>query len=123
MREFMDVAKAVADENRVRALMILKDRELCVCQIIELLGLAPSTVSKHMSILRQARLVDGRKEGRWIHYRRAHAAGNPYVAGAFAWLDRCLEDSTTIRDDSKRLEAILKLDPEDICKRQARFGR
>jgi len=80
MREFMDVTKALADGNRVRALMSLKDRELCVCQIIELLGLAPSTVSKHMAILRQARLVDGRKEGRWIHYRRADPPEIPYVA-------------------------------------------
>ena len=122
MREFMDAAKALADENRVRALMILKDRELCVCQIIELLGLAPSTVSKHMSILRQARLVDGRKEGRWIHYRRADTAGNPYAADTFAWLDRSLGDSTKIRADRKKLKAILKLNPEEICKRQARCG-
>ena len=46
-------------------------RELCVCQIVELLGLAPSTVSKHLAILKQARLVDSRKEGRWMFYRLA----------------------------------------------------
>ena len=122
MREFMDVTKALADGNRVRALMSLKDRELCVCQIIELLGLAPSTVSKHMAILRQARLVDGRKEGRWIHYRRADPPEIPYVADTFDWLDRCLGNSKTIRDDRKKLKAILKLDPEEICKLQARCG-
>ena len=120
MREFMDVTKALADVNRVRALMILKDRELCVCQIIELLGLAPSTVSKHMSILRQARLVDGRKEGRWIHYRRADTASSPYVADTLAWLDQCLTDNATVRADRKKLEAILKVGPEEICKRQAK---
>ena len=120
MREFMDIAKALADENRVRALMSLKDRELCVCQIIELLELAPSTVSKHMSILRQARLVEGRKEGRWIHYRRADTADSPYLADTLAWLDRCLEDDPTICADRKKLKAILKVAPEDICKRQAR---
>jgi DNA-binding transcriptional ArsR family regulator len=43
--------------------------ELCVCQIIELLGLVPSTVSKHMSILKQAGLVENRKEARWMYYR------------------------------------------------------
>ena len=120
MREFMDVTKALADVNRVRALMILKGRELCVCQIIELLGLAPSTVSKHMSILRQARLVDGRKEGRWIHYRRADTASSPYVADTLAWLDQCLTDNATVRADRKKLEAILKVGPEEICKRQAK---
>ena len=45
--------------------------ELCACQITELFGLAPSTMSKHLSILYQAGLVDSRKEGRWIYFRVA----------------------------------------------------
>jgi DNA-binding transcriptional ArsR family regulator len=48
---------------------MLTSGELCVCQVTEVLQLAPSTVSKHMSILRQAGLVEARKEGRWIYYR------------------------------------------------------
>ena len=60
MRDVVTIAKALSDENRVLILTILEGRELCVCQVIELLGLAPSTVSKHLSILKQARLVDGR---------------------------------------------------------------
>ena len=71
MREFIDINKALSDESRVRALLALRDQELCVCQLIELLGLAPSTVSKHMTILKQAGLVEGRKDGRWIYYRLA----------------------------------------------------
>ena len=120
MRDFMDVAKALADENRVRTLMILKDRELCVCQIIEVLGLAPSTVSKHMSILRQARLVEARKEGRWIHYRRADAASGPYQTGTLAWLDGCIETNEAVKADQKNLKTILKVDPEELCKRQGK---
>lgn len=58
MRDLMAVLKALADENRVRVLLAVQGRELCVCQIVELLGRAPSTVSKHLSILHQARLVD-----------------------------------------------------------------
>jgi len=54
MRDFMRIAKALSDENRVRTLMFLAEGELCVCQIIEMLCLAPSTVSKHMNILYQA---------------------------------------------------------------------
>ena len=66
MREFMAVAKALADDNRTRALMCLRAGELCVCRIIALLELAPSTVSKHLDILRRAGLVESHKEGRWI---------------------------------------------------------
>ena len=71
MRDLMAVIKALADENRVQILMALRPKELCVCQIVELLGLAPSTVSKHIAILKQARLVCSRKEGRWMFYRLA----------------------------------------------------
>ena len=76
----MAITKALADEQRVRVLLALERGELCVCQIVELMGLATSTISKHMSILKQARLVDSRKQGRWIYYRRAddgRAPGDP----------------------------------------------
>ena len=69
MRELLAAMKALADENRLRVVRALKGRELCLCQIVELLGLATSTVSRHMSILHQARLVESRKEGRWTYFR------------------------------------------------------
>lgn len=119
MREFMDVSKALADENRVRVMMVLQDQELCVCQLIEVLGLAPSTVSKHMSILRQARLVVARKAGRWIHYRRNDSDADEHIAEALAWLDESLQGDTQVMADRKRLNSILKLDPEVLCCQQA----
>ena len=86
----MAVAKALADENRVRVLLTLCGRELCVCQIIEMLGLAPSTVSKHMAILKQARLVESRKEGRWMFYRLAGEDAPTEAREATALVSRLL---------------------------------
>lgn len=120
LRELLDITKALADRNRLRAVVALGGGELCVCQIIELLGLAPSTVSKHMSILRQARLVDTRKDGRWVHYRLAGSGAPAAVKDALRWLHRHLADDPEIARDAERLEAILKLDPEVLCKRQGR---
>jgi ArsR family transcriptional regulator len=118
MRDILDITKALADRNRLRALLALSDRELCVCQIIEMLGLAPSTVSKHMHILRQAHLVEARKGGRWVHYRLAgRDAGRP-VKEAIKWTLRSLAEAPEIRKDAKKLEAILKMDPERLCKKQ-----
>ena len=54
MRELLTLMKALADENRLRIITALNGRELCLCQIVELLGLATSTVSRHASILQQA---------------------------------------------------------------------
>jgi predicted transcriptional regulator len=53
MRDLMKITKALADENRIRVLLALREGELCACQITELFGLAPSTMSKHLSILYQ----------------------------------------------------------------------
>jgi len=69
MKEILKAAKALGDRNRLLALKALEGRELCVCQLIKLLRLAPSTVSKHMSILADAQLVLGRKQGKWMYYR------------------------------------------------------
>ena len=51
MKEVLAITKALADENRLRVVLFLRGGEMCVCQIVEMLGLAPSTVSKHLDIL------------------------------------------------------------------------
>lgn len=123
MRDFIAVVKALADENRVRALLALRERELCVCQIIELLGLAASTVSKHMAILKQARLVDGRKRGRWTYYRLADDDVPVETSEALAWVTRSLCTDRAIRKDDQRLKQILKIEPEELCKRKSSLKR
>ena len=122
MFEFLNITKALAEENRVRILLALQDHELCVCQIIELLELAPSTVSKHMSVLRQARLVDGRKDGRWMYYRLADESAPAEVNEAIAWVKKSLAGNERIHEDSKRLKEILKIGREVLCSRQTRSG-
>ena len=112
MRELMAVTKALGDRNRVRACMMLRGGERCVCQIIELLSLAPSTVSKHLAILEQARLVEKRKLGRWIYYRRAGRSAPRPVRNALRWLDASLAEDEQVMEDRKQLERILKIDPE-----------
>ena len=117
MRQFLSITAALADSNRVRALMALRHGELCVCQIVELLQLAPSTVSKHMSILRDAGLVEGRKEARWMYYVRCEPGDSP-AGQAVAWLQSTLEADVRIKADDKQLRGILKLSKEDLCRRQ-----
>ena len=118
MHDFVTIVKALADENRLRALMALYGRELCVCQIIELLGLAPSTVSKHMSILRQARLVTARKEGRWMYYRLTGDSASSAVREALAWVQSSLNGDSEIKRDLRNLRNIMKVKPEILCKQQ-----
>jgi len=110
MRDLMNVTKALADENRVRILMFLHHGgELCACEIIGLLGLAGSTVSKHLSILHQAGLVEARKQGRWHYFRLAEKNAPAAVSGALKWLASSLARNETIQSDQRKLEKVLKL--------------
>ena len=120
MFAFMMITKALSDENRVRVLLALDGRELCVCQIIELLGLAPSTVSKHMSILANARLVEGRQQGRWRYYRLVGDGASSEVREAIEWTIKTLLKTPRIQQDAERLNEILRLDPEVLCKVHSR---
>ena len=122
MRHLVRTTKALADESRIRILGALQGRELCVCQLIELLGLAPSTVSKHLSILRNARLIDSRKQSRWMFYRLAGKDAPELITAALAWIFRSIAGSSTFDQDNQRIEEILKIDPEILCSRQSRSG-
>jgi ArsR family transcriptional regulator len=117
MREVLAITSALSDENRVRTVLALTRGRLCVCQIAELLQLAPSTVSKHLSILKQAGLVDAQKTGRWIFYFLPEQPDDS-VRQNLDWLKSTLARDAKVTSDVKRLKEILKEDPEDICRRQ-----
>lgn len=118
MRAFMNIAKALADENRVRALLALRKGELCVCQLTELCGLAPSTVSKHLSVLSQAGLVESRKDGRWIYYRLPGKGAPIEVREAIDWVAKALVRDSRIVEDNQALKRILRQDPAELCRKQ-----
>jgi len=117
MREVLAITNALADESRVRVVLALMRGRLCVCQIAELLQLAPSTVSKHLSILRYGGLVEARKQGRWIYYSIPDQPDTS-VRQSLDWIQGALEKDSGILGDKERLRLILKEDPEDICRRQ-----
>jgi ArsR family transcriptional regulator len=114
MRQFMNITKALSDENRVRILLFLKESELCLCQIIEMLQLSAATVSKHMSILSMAGLVDVRKEGRW-HFYRLSEEPTAEVAAAIEFLSKALANSRPIKADKAKVKKVIKMDKEELC--------
>ena len=120
MRDFMALTKALADENRVRVLLALQGGELCVCQITELFGLAASTISKHLSVLYQAGLVDSRKDGRWMYYSLPAKGALGPTREAIRWVAKSLADDSRTVEDAARLKKILAMDPVELCKRQCR---
>jgi ArsR family transcriptional regulator, arsenate/arsenite/antimonite-responsive transcriptional repressor len=119
MGDFVAITKALSDPHRVRALCALRKGELCVCQIIELLKLAPSTISKHMSILKQAGLVDSRKDSRWVYYRLAEDRGREQDIGKVIDLSiSLLEQDEQILVDEAKMTEIASEGLDTLCKRQ-----
>ena len=112
---FLSMTKALSDRTRVRALMALRDGELCLCQLVCLLLLAPSTLSKHMNILTEAGLVQREKKGRWQYFRLpgkdAPADVQHAIHGALAALDNDEE----IQRDRGKVETLLKADLEKLA--------
>jgi ArsR family transcriptional regulator, arsenate/arsenite/antimonite-responsive transcriptional repressor len=112
MREVLSIAKALSDESRLRALIAVKDGELCVCQIIEVLGLSPATVSKPMSILEQAGLVLRRRRGKWRYYRLADGTASRAARSALAWVIEDLRDDPRLGEDARKIRKVRRQDLE-----------
>lgn len=116
MKDVLSVTKALSDGNRLRTLMALREMaELCVCQVTEMLGVAPATVSRHMSVLQNAGLVESRKNGRWVYYRLTEAAKRKPLVTVMDWLAGSLDRSAEIRADRKYLRKIARCGAAQYC--------
>ena len=67
--DVLPLLQAFAESYRIQVIELLRDRELCACDIANHLGISASKLSFHLKILREAGLIQGRQEGRWIYYR------------------------------------------------------
>ncbi len=86
LRVLADLLKSLADETRLAILSMLQDGEMCVCEIMEFLPVSQPAVSHHLRILRQAGLINDRRQGKWIFYSLDPEA----LESATALLDRML---------------------------------
>ena len=115
MRDYLLVTKALADESRVRILKLLEDGGLCVCQIMAVIGLSQSTISKHLAILKTAGLVEDRKDGIWVYYHicmdRISDFNQPLLKLINGWMN---EDKKIVKD-RKKLKAVKQIDIKKLC--------
>lgn len=114
----LNIMKALNDRNRLRTFMVLNKGELCVCQIVELLRLAPSTVSKHLAVLYQSGLLRSHKKGRWVYYHISEDVLENY-GDIINPIINTLNNDPVYRDDLSHLEKILMIDPEKLCRMQS----
>ncbi|WP_338667812.1 ArsR/SmtB family transcription factor [Pseudodesulfovibrio methanolicus] len=106
--------KGLSDPTRLRVIRLLDHGELCVCDLMAGLDLPQSTVSRHMSFLRNAGWVDGRRKGKWVYYTLAEPA-DAIQSEVLEILRRRLPDVDQARLDHERLMTHLANKTEETC--------
>ncbi len=112
MRDPSKPFKALADSNRLRILNLLNKRPLCVCEITSVLGLAVSTVSKHLSILRDAGFIEDHKDGKWVDYSLSADADAPLIQDLLVSMRRSIFKEALFAADRKN---ALNADRQVLC--------
>jgi ArsR family transcriptional regulator len=93
-----EVFRALADGTRLRLLHLMSGREICVCYLVEVLGVPQPKISRHLAYLRRAGLVLPRREGKWMHYKLSVPAERHAAAILSTTLDSLKRDPQMQRD-------------------------
>jgi ArsR family transcriptional regulator len=105
---------ALADQTRLRLLNLMRDGEVCVCFFAETLGTNNPKISRHLSYLKRADLVTGRRDGKWMHYR-INVPTDPQAKAVFDATMKMLRSDPEMDRDRKRLS--------DFCCSPVTIGR
>lgn len=104
LKESQKIFSALADETRLRIISLLSEGELCVCDLMKVLKVPQSKISRHLGYLRRSGLVQSRKEGLWMHYRLSPPAAKLHDALLKA-VCGCRCDFKELGKDLKTLKA------------------
>jgi len=96
------------DENRLRILLMLKHRSLCVCEIHEVLHSALSTISAHLKLMKNLGLIQDEKDGRWVIYSLSH---NAFLFELLHRLEKELQSDSTVQSD----RAVISTITREVC--------
>lgn len=105
MEKLVNIFKALGDKNRMRIVKMLQQKPLCVCEITAILQLAPSTVSKHLSILKNTEIIGCVKDGKWVEYHLRPNRKNVFLSGILPLITYWINDDEQIKSDLQKLEA------------------
>jgi ArsR family transcriptional regulator len=115
MKYIAQLFKSLSDPTRIRIVWLLQaGGELCVCDLMEVLSLPQSTVSRHLANLRNAGLVDDRRKGIWMYYRLPEAMDNPGLE-ILGVLLSAVGNTAQADSDRQRLAKYLTTKNTDAC--------
>ena len=96
---------ALADRTRLRLINLMGSDELCVCFFVEVLQTNQPKISRHLAYLRNAGLVEARREGKWMHYKVVEPP-EPHAARVFSEVRAWLAEDPEMRKDRERLVRV-----------------
>ncbi|HLP18582.1 MAG TPA: metalloregulator ArsR/SmtB family transcription factor [Bacteroidota bacterium] len=106
MNESTAIFKALSDHSRLRILKMLQLRPLCVCEITDVLELAASTVSQHLSILKKEGFILEERDGKWINYYINLRPSDKRISAIMGSLDFWIGDNETVERDIARVKTV-----------------
>ncbi len=106
LNQYEKIFKALSDKSRLRILKMLIVKPLCVCEITEILKLATSTVSNHLSILTDIGFIVGEKDGKWINYKINPHPKDNVVSSALLFVQLQIEEDEIIKSDRKLIKSV-----------------
>ena len=72
LEDYSSILKSIADPTRLKIIYLLKNGELCVCEILDAFDKSQSTISHHLNMMKKEGIINGRKQGKWIYYKLAN---------------------------------------------------
>lgn len=106
MEDTTNIFKALSDKNRLRILKMLQSKPLCVCEITDVLQLAASTVSQHLSLLKKEGFIFEERDGKWVNYVLNHRPDDRRISAIITSLDFWIGDHDLIEDDKKKVKVV-----------------
>ena len=114
IEEKTKIFKSLSDPNRLRILKVLQTKSLCVCEITDILQLATSTVSKHLSILKAVGFIIEEKDGKWVNYSINPRPSDPRISSILSTLDFWISDENAIITDKVKVQKVNRI---ELCSR------
>jgi len=108
MSDTVRVFKALSDGTRLRILDILLERECCVCEVMQVLGISQPSASRHLSILHDAGILKAKKQGIWMYYAVDHEGMPAYAQEIIKGVRLAMADAPEAREDRKKLQKTVK---------------
>ncbi len=114
LKEMEKIIKALADKNRLRIIYLLNGkRDICVCEITDIIGLSQPTISSHLRLLENAGLVESNKDGLWVNYN-INSQAEFFSRRSIEMICNDLKKDKQAISDLKKLKAINR---DKICRK------